>query len=101
VCQEYRHGVGDNYGIITAITKMKKDFNSANQYKISLNFLSRKVVVMMLSAFTLMATACQKEEEVKPATEADKIEQVSRNLTAIKPITVQIPSDQKDGNTFN
>jgi hypothetical protein len=75
-------------------------FTAAASNQNNINFWSRKFLVLMLSACTLMSTACQKDEdEVKPVDQKD-IEQVSKNLNAIKPVNVQIKSD-KSGSTGN
>jgi hypothetical protein len=81
---------------------MKKVYTSNNQNKNTLNFWSRKVMVVLFSACTLMSTACQKEEEeVRPETEASKIEQAAKDLTGIKPVTILIKSEGKDDKPSN
>jgi hypothetical protein len=87
-----RHYIGNYPYVLKAIIITTMTFTTTSSNKNNMNFWSRKFLVLMLSACTLLSTACQKDE-VKPASEQKNIEQVSKNLNAIKPVTVQIKSD--------
>lgn len=75
---------------------MKKLSTSTISKNYSLKSWSRKSIVLVFTAVSLMSTACSKEEEeVRPESEQKEIQKVTKDFTAIKPVMVPIKSEEQ------